>query len=452
MPQLLQAPLPDERKDLVLRRIQEIAFLGVSTQNVNLLSDTVLLSACCNHDPAKLASALAISSSAGGLIEFLVNPVLGKMTDDYGRKWTFYVGPGFAGIGMSLLVLLTEGKNLPILLVHKAFGWALCSMSVTFAGTITLSDMYSGSELGMKTAKMFGALGLAIVAAPTFGAMVLRRTGNAMNVYRIRLLLALVQLLHAWKTIPETLTVDRRRKFRISDVNPFSFLKLFTTKSTTLRTLTAMLFFHSFAEGKNLSSLMQSWMASPLKWPVQKNSAHTSAFGFLAFSTGIYVVQPLIKRLGPRGFTSLTNRLNALGLTWMGLPLPTYDSAFCLGLAVHGPGVNNTSAAAVKAMACDHALANGFSRGEYGGMASACRTFTLFLAPILYGWLYRTSIGSKTGIVARYPGFPFFVAAVIGAVIPEILHCSLSDDELTIKAAPQVDEGSASAQVEKTQK
>jgi hypothetical protein len=311
-------------------------------------------------------------------------------------------------------------------------------MSVTFAGSITLSDLYSGPELGMRTAKMFGALGLAITMAPAIGGTVMRRTGNPMNVYKLRLLFAIVQLVHAWKTIPETLTIDRRRKFRITDCNPFGFLKLFTTKSTTLRILTSMLLFHSFAEGKNLSSLMMSWMASPLKWPVQKQSAHTAAFGFLAFSTGMFVVPRLMKSLGPRGFTSLTNRLNALGLTWMGLSLPSHESAFCLGLAVHGPGVNNTSAAAVKAYACDHALANGFSRGEYGGMSSACRTFTLFVAPMLYGWFYRKSVGAKTGLLSQYPGFPFLMAALIGAGLPELLHCLLSDEQLSIEASPPV--------------
>ena len=39
----------------------------------------------------------------------------------------------------------------------------------------------------------------------------------------------------------------------------------------------------------------------------------------------------------------------------MALPLPTYGKAFWLGHVVHLPGINNTSASAVKAMAIDRA-------------------------------------------------------------------------------------------------
>ena len=47
----------------------------------------------------------------------------------------------------------------------------------------------------------------------------------------------------------------------------------------------------------------------------------------------------------------------------MGLPLPSFGVSFWLGHVVQLPGINNTSAAAVKAMAIDHAVAAGFGRG-----------------------------------------------------------------------------------------
>jgi hypothetical protein len=35
-------------------------------------------------------------------------------------------------------------------------------------------------------------------------------------------------------------------------------------------------------------------------------------------------------------------------------------------------------------MAIDHAVAAGFGRGEWGGMYSSIRTFTMIVAPLLY--------------------------------------------------------------------
>eukprot|EP00746_Dinoflagellata_sp_MGD_P034763 gnl/MRDRNA2_/MRDRNA2_18309_c0_seq1.p1 gnl/MRDRNA2_/MRDRNA2_18309_c0~~gnl/MRDRNA2_/MRDRNA2_18309_c0_seq1.p1 ORF type:complete len:379 (+),score=58.99 gnl/MRDRNA2_/MRDRNA2_18309_c0_seq1:105-1139(+) len=340
-----------------------------------------------------------------------------------------------AGVVMSALVLLTEGKSLPVLLAHKATGWGFMSMSFTFSGSITLSDMYCGTELGIRTAKMFAAVGVALIFAPALGALVMRR--NTMNVYRLRLVFAILQLLYIHRCIPETLLVERRREFHPADVNPFSFLKLFK-KSATLRTLAALLFFNSFGEGKNLVALQQSWMkGSPLNWSVKKQSAYSSAFGLLAFVSGIHLVPKLIRAFGPRGFTTFTNVMNSMGLAWMGFPIPDYSSSFCAGLALHGPGINNTSAAALKAMACDHAIANGFSRGEYGGMYAALRTSTLFIAPIVFGGAYQRSAAKKSGVLAWFPGLPWILAAFLGAALPEMLHRSLTDDDLSVPTEQQ---------------
>merc|ERR1719387_2209004 len=100
------------------------------------------------------------------------------------------------------------------------------------------------------------------------------------------------------------------------------------------------------------------------------------------------LVPKIIKALGPRGFTSLTNTSNALGFIVSGLPIPNYSVGCWLGLLLHSIGVNNTSAAACKAMAIDRAVADGFGRGEYGGYYSSCRTLSMIVAPIVYGWAY----------------------------------------------------------------
>ena len=79
------------------------------------------------------------------------------------------------------------------------------------------------------------------------------------------------------------------------------------------------------------------------------------------------------KKLGLRGFTTATNVGNAVATTVMSLPLPNFSTSFWLGHIIHLPGINNTSAAAVKAIAIDHAVAAGFGRGEWGGMYSSIR-------------------------------------------------------------------------------
>lgn len=125
----------------------------------------------------------------------------------------------------------------------------------------------------------------------------------------------------------------------------------------------------------------------------------------------------------------MANTLNALGLSLIGLGLPSFDAAYWIGLLVHGPGVNNTSAAALKAITTDHAVANGILRGAYGGMYSSLRTLSMVLAPPCFGWAYKNVVDDSK----KFPSFlPWVMVAFAGAVLPEVLHRSLTDDDMKL--------------------
>lgn len=129
---------------------------------------------------------------------------------------------------------------------------------------------------------------------------------------------------------------------------------------------------------------------------------------------------------GQRGFTTVANLCNAVGTALMGLPLPSFGASFWLGHLIQLPGINNTSAAAVKAMAIDHAVEAGFGRGEWGGMYSSLRTFSMIVAPLIYSTAY--TMHERLRCVS-----PWFVVAVLGAIVPECLHRTLSDKSLHLE-------------------
>lgn len=330
---------------------------------------------------------------------------------------------------MSCVVLATKGKSLPVLIAHKALAWSLMSMSCSFIVPITMSDMYTGNELGIRNVQLFGSMGASLIFSPPLGSFVMSR-GGSMAVFKLRLAVAVLQLWYIRKFVPETLTSERRVPFKASDINPFSFLRLFT-KSRPLRVLVTALFFHCCVEGKNLASLRSSWTnGPPLSWPVQKQSVVTTIYGVLGFISGKYLAPKLMRGLGARRFTSTTNILNVIGLSTTGIQIGDYDTSLWLGMLLQMPGQNNTSAASIKALATDHAIANGFGRGEYGGMYSSIRTFSMILAPLIFGWTYQKGGASRPLEARGFAGLPWLLAAFLGGAVPELLHRSLSDDEL----------------------
>ena len=265
-------PLSERQKAATMRRLQLIAALAVSTQNYNLASDTALITAACGGDAARAAPLIAATSSASGLIEFLLNPVLGKLADAVGRKGVYYIGPVVSGVVMSLAVLLTRGRSLPVLLAHRALGWALLSQSCSFIVPITISDMFTGqgkiaipsrfamlsisltpesitiAELGVNIAQAFASMGIGVTLAPPLGMLIMQRTGNPLIVYRLRLVSALAQLAVLWFAIPETLERSKRRPVTsLASLNPFRFVAILRAPRA-LKMLSATLFFNFFAE------------------------------------------------------------------------------------------------------------------------------------------------------------------------------------------------------------
>lgn len=432
---LLSKPLTDEQKEQNYKRMLEAGILAVLVQNSVLLGEPEMMSECVGGDPKQVASAMALSSSISGMIEFVVNPILGKMADKYGRKFIYYLGPLLSGAS-NLALVLNKGKNLNLNIAARACNWSLISISNSFIAPICMSDMFSGQELGIRVAKFFGSFGAPVVLVPVLATAIQKYTGSSLNLFKARLLLCLIQLGHSHFCIKETLLEERKKPFDIAAANPFSFLRLFGTKSTkSLRTLVSMLFLSMLAEGKNLISLMQTWMKTqPMWWGPEKVAAGTMAYGIFMIGSGMVMAPKLIKTLGPRGFTSLTCISNALAYLVIHSGLPSFDVAYWVGLVLHSLGINNTNASAIKAAATDHAVAYGYGRGEYGGMASSLRSVALIVSPALCNWAYRPSTTPNS---KSRPGFPYLLLAFVAAALPELLHRSLSDAEFEVPKKPE---------------
>ena len=72
-------------------------------------------------------------------------------------------------------------------------------------------------------------------------------------------------------------------------------------------------------------------------------------------------------------------------------------------------------------MASDHAIAAGFGSGEYSGYFNNLRALIGSAASLMYGWSYSICISR-----GWHPGIPFWLGAVCGSLLPELLHRSIS--------------------------
>merc|ERR1719310_880570 len=106
-----------------------------------------------------------------------------------------------------------------------------------------------------------------------------------------------------------------------------------------------------------MASLRAIWTEGPpLCWALERQGLATTFFGAAGIVSGKFLAPKLMRDLGARSFTSLTNILNALAFAISGIQLPSYNASYWMGLGLHFPGVNNPSAAALKGIATEHAI------------------------------------------------------------------------------------------------
>ena len=75
-------------------------------------------------------------------------------------------------------------------------------------------------------------------------------------------------------------------------------------------------------------------------------------------------------------------------------------------------------------MATDRCIAAGIGRGELSAWLNNLRAIVLATAPTLYGNFYAWAISRNI-----YPGYAFFLAAFFGAILPEMIHQTLTHQE-----------------------
>ena len=234
----------------------------------------------------------------------------------------------------------------------------------------------------------------------------------------------LIQLIHNYLCISETKKLTEKNNQDNSIlVNPLHCFKLFTS-SSIVRTTALACMFASFVEGKNMSAVNSMYLRNQLGLDALRASRYVVLYGIAMYTSGQYWGPILMKRFGPRTFTTLANVLNLLGFVIHANSKSLQGVVFALCLLF--TGINANSASAMKALAGDAAIKAGYGRGLFNGHFSNLRAIITSWAPMLYGGLYSYAIRK-----GRNPAAYVYGAAILfGCVVPELCHRSLSSDDM----------------------
>jgi len=155
---------------------------------------------------------------AFGLANFVASPVLGALSDCYGRRPVLLLG--FCGLALSFLLTAVATSLSMLIAVRLVSGAMQANVSVSNAYVADITP----PEQRAKRFGMLGAMfGLGFILGPVMGGL--------LGAIDLRLpffaagSLALVNLLYGVFVLPESLPADRRRAFAWSSANPLRSLR-----------------------------------------------------------------------------------------------------------------------------------------------------------------------------------------------------------------------------------
>lgn len=346
------------------------------------------------------ATTIGLLTASYSFFQFIAGPILGRLSDQYGRKKLLVISQFGSALGYLTLAL---AHSLPTLFFARIVdGITGGNISIAQAYIADITDKNSRAKgMGLLGA----AFGLGFMLGPAIGGF-LSRFGFAVPAY-FATAFALLTTLATTRFLRETVDLKRASRSPNTRFNLKTLLNILTTP--TLGVLIVSFFFLSFAFS-GIQGTYALFTERLLGWGPQQVGYIFALIGIIAIITQLKLLPALLSRFQEKQILIFSIPLLSLGFTSVGLArsLPTIllaNTLIPLGNSLANPTLSALASEEVKDT-------------EYGGtlgLLQSAGSLGRILGPILGGLLFES----------MSPSTPYFTSAVIFLGVFFLLYTSL---------------------------
>ncbi|MGJ4947000.1 TCR/Tet family MFS transporter [Bradyrhizobium sp. HKCCYLS20291] len=354
------------------------------------------------NDTAQAARIFGVFGTAWALMQFVFAPVLGSLSDRFGRRPVILM----SNFGLAAdYVLMALAPSLAWLFVGRLIsGVTSASVSTAFA---YISDLTPPD----RRAAVFGRIGAAFGAGFVLGPA----TGGLLGDIDQRLPfwaaagLSFANALYGLLVLPESLPSERRNPFRWRTANPLGALQLLRSDET-LFGLSIVNFITQLAHVV-LPSTFVLYATYRYGWDTRTVGLTLAIVGVCAMVVQGGAVGLIVRSLGERGALMLGLGSGTLGFLIFGLA-PTGQLSW---LGIPAMALWGVSGAAIQALMTR--LVPSDRQGQLQGATSSVQSMAQLAGPFLFTLTFAYFIGATAPL--HLPGAPFLLASVllIGALV-----------------------------------
>jgi DHA1 family tetracycline resistance protein-like MFS transporter len=333
--------------------------------------------------------------SVFAITQFLFAPVIGNLSDKYGRR------------PILLFSLLGFGIDYIILALAPAYGWLFVGRviaGITGASFTTASayiaDVSTDETSRAKNFGMIGAaFGLGFVLGPALGALL--ATWGIRAPFYAAAALCLLNCLYGYFLLPESLSKENRRPFSWKRANPFGSLK-FLTQHPEIGGL-AFSFFLIYLGGQAVQGNWNFFTIYRFHWSEKMVGISLAVVGVLVGAVQGGLTRVVNPKIGNEKSIYLGLSLYTLGLIlfafasegWM---MFAFLVPYCLG-GICGPSLQSVISG--------HVPRN--QQGELQGALTSLMSLTTIIGPLIMNSTFSLFTSDKAPF--HFPGIHFLIGA-----------------------------------------
>lgn len=386
--------------ELVLYLLDPEAAAAAEASGALLTSNPETIDPALRSAYSRAAKYVGVIGASYALMQFLCAPVLGALSDRFGRRPVLLIS--LFGLGVDFLI---QGfaPNIWWLFAGRILA------GIMGANFTTANAYIADISTDQDRARNFGFVGMMFGLGFTIGPAL----GGLLGEINLRLPffaaagLALVNWMYGYFVLPESLPRDRRRNFSFSNVHPLGAIS--RIRAYPLVAGLAIVFTCKSLAQRGLENVWVLHTGYRYGWDRGTNGLALGLVGITAIIVQGGLVRPIVSRFGERRVVVFGSIIAAIaflgyGLAGQGWMVPMIIIFGSLG-GLAGPAVQSLVTRTVDET----------EQGMIQGALTSLTSLTNIIAPLLFNTLLFSYFISSASPV-HLPGAPFLVGSALLAL------------------------------------
>ncbi len=391
--------MPEAANARALRFLYLTVILDVLAFGIVVPVMPALVASFLHNDTARAANLWGLFGSAYAAAQFLCSPILGALSDRFGRRPIILFA--LFGLGVDYFVMAAAPTLAWLWFGRITSG--ICGATYTTAGAY-IADVTPKEKRAAAFGMIGAAWGLGFVLGPALGGF--------LGAYDPRLpfwvagALTAANAVYGYFALPESLPLDKREAFSWKRANPVGSLTLLRS-NTQLAGLSLVQICYQLSH-QVLPAVYVLYVSHRYGWTASRTGLTLAIVGITSSIVQGAIIRPVVKKFGERNSA-------IIGLTCAMLSSVFYGIAssplwFMLGIPFGSlAGLYNPSAQALMS-----ARVSAEEQGQLQGALGSMGGVAGMIGPTLFGASFAYAIAPGMPVGAE--GTPFYIAGAIQLV------------------------------------